>query len=66
MEDIKIMPTIQILDSLVEAMRNNEQYLVNIYAYELACRLYVPNNDYKTFDELLEDFGYKKIKIKTL
>ena len=34
---------------------------VNIYAYELAYRIYIPN-DKNTFEKILTDFGYKKIE----
>ena len=47
------------------ALQNNDQELVNTLAYELTCRLYVPNQEVN-FDELLFKFGYKEVKKKIL
>ena len=44
MDNIKTIPTVT---------------LVHIVAYELACRIYLPYNKMKTFEELLTEFGYK-------
>lgn len=57
MEDIRKIPTVQLIHILCETQ---DQGLINIIAYELACRVYVPDNKVKTFEELLTDFGYKK------
>lgn len=34
--------------------------MVNILAYELACRIYIPNDNI-SFENMLEDFGYKRL-----
>ena len=56
--ELKTIPTIQLVDLLIEANKNNSQELVNIYAYELAKRIYVPTKNGATFEELLINFGY--------
>lgn len=58
--DIKTTPTKNLIHILCEA---TDQNIINIIAYELACRIYVPdNNQGVTFEQLLNDFGYKTIK----
>lgn len=55
--DIKTTPTVNLVHILCEA---TDQDIINIIAYELACRIYVPdNNQGVTFEQLLNDFGYK-------
>ena len=57
MDNIKTTPTKNLIHILCEA---TDQNIINIIAYELACRIYVPdNNQGVTFEQLLNDFGYK-------
>ena len=56
MDNIKVIPTTTIIHILCET---KEQSMINMLAYELASRVYVPDNKIKTFDELLTDFGYR-------
>ena len=44
--------------------KNEEQGLVNIYAYELAARIWVPNEK-TSFTDMLKEFGYKRIEEKS-
>lgn len=53
--------TEEIVLALMEARKQGSQQLINTWAYELAVRLFIPNNQY-TFEETLEGFGYKKIE----
>ncbi len=57
-EELKTTPTVQLSHLITEAAENNNQNLVNIYAYELASRIYVPNQVGVTFEKLLTDFSY--------
>ena len=56
MDNIKTIPTVILIHILCET---KEQSMINMVAYELACRIYVPDNKIKTFEELLTEFGYK-------
>lgn len=56
MDNIKTIPTATLIHILCET---KEQSMINMVAYELACRVYVPDNKIKTFEELLTEFGYK-------
>lgn len=57
MDNIKTIPTKNLIYILCEA---TDQNIINIIAYELACRIYVPdNNQGITFEQLLNEFGYK-------
>ena len=58
-ERLREIPTITLINSLSMADKNGNQQLVNIYAYELACRIYVPNKGVD-FDKLVAGFGYKE------
>ena len=53
--------TYELVSLLTEAINMGNQELINMYAYELATRLYVPNTGY-TFEEILDGFGYRKIE----
>lgn len=65
LEELKTTPTVDLINYLSEALKRGDTSIANIYAYELACRVYVPNQEI-SFDKLLEDFGYTKIeKTKT-
>ena len=66
MDNIKTTPTVILVHILSEA---TDQNIINRIAYELACRVYVPDNSQGiTFEQLLNDFGYKtkEEKIKKL
>ena len=56
---IKTTPTIKLIEILDIAIQNEEQYLVNIIAYEIATRLWVPN-DKITLEQIAIDFGYRE------
>ena len=56
--DIKRIPTVSLINSITLAEEQGNQSLVNYLAYELACRLYVPNKGVD-FDKLLAGFGYR-------
>lgn len=51
--------THEIINLLTKAVNTKNQELINIYAYELATRLYVPGVG-MNFDDLCEGFGYRK------
>lgn len=61
MDELRTIPTCIIIDELCKADKEGNQKLINIYAYELAYRIYIPN-DKNTFEKILTDFGYKKIE----
>ena len=50
---------LELITILTGAIKIKNQDLINIYALELAKRLYVPNDTY-TFEETLAGFGYKQ------
>lgn len=56
MDNIKTILTATLIHILCET---KEQSMINMVAYELAYRIYVPDNKMKTFEELLTEFGYK-------
>jgi len=60
LEELKTTPTKEIINYLIQAEERGDQSLTNIFAYELACRIYVPNSS-ETFEEMLDKFGYKNI-----
>ena len=53
--------THEIINLLTKAVNTKNQELINIYAYELATRLYVPGVG-MNFDDLCEGFGYRKLE----
>lgn len=61
LEMFKKTPTIELIKAISDAERLGLQDYVNICAYELACRIYVPNASI-SFVKLLYDFGYKPLK----
>lgn len=61
MDELRTIPTCTLIDELCKADKEGNQKLVNIYAYELAYRIYIPNDEI-TFEKILTDFGYKKIE----
>lgn len=54
------IPTCDLVNLLEKSIKIGEQALINKYAYELTCRLYVPYS-WCTFEQMLESFGYKEI-----
>lgn len=54
---LKTVSTIELVRLINEASNKGEQNLVNIIAYELAYRIWVPNKE-TTFEEMLKSFGY--------
>lgn len=57
--DIKTIPTAKLVHILCDV---TDQDIINRIAYELTCRIYVPNNGETTFEEMLSSFGYKDIE----
>ena len=53
--------TFELLTRLSQAIQEQNQPLVNQYAYELALRIYVPNTSV-SLEQLLSELGYKEIK----
>ena len=51
----------ELITLLTQAINMKNQSLINMYAYELATRLYVPNKGY-SFESILEGFGYQEIE----
>lgn len=51
----------ELISLLTKAINVQNQTLINIYACELAKRLYVPGIDI-SFEQLMEGFGYRKIE----
>lgn len=57
MNNIKTTSTVELVNILCETQ---DQDLINRIAYELTCRIWVPNKSNKTFEEMLYEFGYKQ------
>lgn len=64
LKELKTTPTCVLINFLSEAYKNEEQGLVNIYAYELTIRIWIPNKE-TTFTDMLKEFGYKRIEEKS-
>lgn len=62
LEEFKTTPTVTLINMLCESEKNGEQKLVNICAYELACRIWVPNKE-KDFKTMLYEFGYVDLEL---
>lgn len=60
LEEFKETPTVELVNRLSEAEQQGEQGLVNIYAYELTCRIWIPN-EHTSFSKMIHDFGYKSL-----
>jgi len=58
-EQLKTTPTYQLINILNLAAQASQQDLVNIVAYELASRIWVPNEEI-TLEQMATDFGYIK------
>lgn len=61
LNELRTTPTIQLINDISEWEKQGNQAMVNILAYELACRIYVPN-DKISFENMLADFGYKRLE----
>lgn len=55
--------TITIINMLSSAEQTGQQEIVNICAYELTCRIYIPN-EHTTFTQMLKSFGYKSLVLE--
>lgn len=64
LKELRTIPTCVLINLLSEAYKNEEQGLVNIYAYELTTRIWVPNEE-TSFTDMLKEFGYKRIEEKS-
>lgn len=64
LKELRTTPTCVLINLLSEAYKNGEQGLVNIYAYELTTRIWVPNEE-TSFTDMLKEFGYKRIEEKS-
>lgn len=64
LKELKTTPTCVLINFLSEAYKNEEQGLVNIYAYELTTRIWIPNKE-TSFTDMLKEFGYKRIEEKS-
>jgi hypothetical protein len=64
LKELRTTPTCVLINFLSEAYKNEEQGLVNIYAYELTTRIWVPNEE-TSFTDMLKEFGYKRIEEKS-
>ena len=53
--------TLEIIEHLNKAIKENNQQLINIYACELASILYTKDCG-NTMQEIIEGFGYKEIQ----
>ena len=56
-QELKTTSTVKLIDLWEKALDNKNQSYVNVFARELAERIYVPNEE-KTFEDLLAEFGY--------
>lgn len=63
LDEFKTTPTVTLINMLCESEKNGEQKLVNICAYELACRIWVPNKE-KDFKTMLYEFGYVDLELE--
>lgn len=63
LEEFKTTPTVTLINMLCEAEKNDNQKLVNICAYELATRIWVPNKE-KDFKTILLEFGYVDLELE--
>ena len=62
LDEFKKTPTVTLINMLSESEKAGEQRLVNICAYELACRIWVPNAE-KDFKTMLYEFGYIDLEL---
>ena len=60
-KSLNTIPTVKLVDLIGIYKKEDNQDMVNLLAYELTCRIYVPNKG-TTFDELAYRFGYREIE----
>ena len=60
LDELRTTPTIQLINGISKWGKQGNQAMVNILAYELACRIYIPNDNI-SFENKLADFGYKRL-----
>ncbi len=58
---LKTTPTVNLITLLEQEEIKKDQALTNIVVFELASRIYVPNDE-TTFDDLLGQLGYKEVE----
>ena len=58
MKDLSKVPTVMLVNAISDA---TDQRIINIIAFELAKRIYVPGTS-QSFEELLASFGWCKIE----
>ena len=58
MKDLSKVPTVMLVNTIADA---TDQRIINVIAFELAKRIYVPGTS-KNFEELLTSFGWCKIE----
>lgn len=56
---LKTTPTYMLISVLDQAVQNQEQDIINLVAWELANRIWIPN-DKITLEEMAIEFGYVK------
>ena len=62
-KEVRDLETVNLVKLLEIASQENNQTIINMAAYELTCRMYVPfNRDGLTFESILDGFGYKPIE----
>lgn len=70
MGNLHTTPLVNLLNLIDEFSKENDQEAINVIAFELAYRTYIPfNSKGISFDDLLLEYGYKpkekdNIKIK--
>ena len=62
-EKLRTVSTVLLIDVLDNALKEGEQDIANIVAYELTCRVWVPNAE-TSFEDMLRQFGYKDTQNK--
>lgn len=63
LQEFETTPTVTLINNLCIAEREGNQKMVNIYAYELACKIYVPNSE-KDFKTILYELGYTDLELE--
>lgn len=61
LNELRTTPTCDLLTYISSAEKEGNQKLANIYIFELAYRLYIPEAGIP-FEDLLNKFGYVKIE----
>lgn len=58
-EELRLAGTNVLINEIANATKENNQFLVNTIAFELATRIYIPFNGSQSFDDILLSLGYK-------